>query len=63
MDLEKSKSDATKARLEELKAKMKMRKNQSATVDEPKEPEEEIIVKFDFVATGSRDKNVIIWNA
>jgi len=42
---------------------MKMRKNQSAAVDEPKEPEEEVIVKFDFVATGSRDKNVIIWNA
>ena len=42
---------------------MKMRKTQSSTVDEPKEPEEEIIVKFDFVATGSWDKNVIIWNA
>lgn len=42
---------------------MKMRKHQSAAVDEPKEPEEEVIVKFDFVATGSRDKNVIIWNA
>lgn len=51
--MEKSKSDATKARLEELKAKMKMRKNPSAATEDPKEPEEEIIVKFDFVATGS----------
>jgi len=40
-----------------------MKKTKSTTVDEPKEPEEEIIVKFDFLATGSRDKNVIIWNA
>jgi len=62
MDAPKAKSEITRARLEELKAKHKKLKQKE---EDPKleEEEEEIVVKFDYVATGSRDKTIIIWNA
>ena len=31
--------------------------------EESTKEEEEVVVKFDFIATGSRDKSIIIWNA
>ena len=57
----KSKSEITKAWIEELKQKHKMLRNKDE--EDKVVEEEEIIVKFDYVATGSWDKSIIIWNA
>lgn len=49
--------------LKEKMRLMKLRKSKK-NVDENKEEEEEVVVvKFDFFATGSRDKLIKIWNA
>jgi hypothetical protein len=64
LDEQKDKMAALREKLAQKKALMKGRKDEDgARKEEEPEEKEEVDVRFDFVATGSRDKMVIVWNA